>query len=75
MTSVCLQFLNDINKRIMFFCAASGGSQMWTQLVLMVVLVTGAVIGLSCAFWHFGRHAGVAAAIKGGNLCDEMSNN
>lgn len=42
------------------------GMQMWSQLVLMVVLVVGGVTGLSCAFWHFGRHAGLAAAIRAG---------
>ncbi|KAF2367966.1 hypothetical protein FHG87_001282 [Trinorchestia longiramus] len=35
--------------------------KMWTQLVLMLILVVGAVVGLSCAFWHFGKHAGFTA--------------
>nr|XP_045582760.1 uncharacterized protein LOC123745803 [Procambarus clarkii]XP_045582761.1 uncharacterized protein LOC123745803 [Procambarus clarkii]XP_045582762.1 uncharacterized protein LOC123745803 [Procambarus clarkii] len=31
--------------------------QMWAHLVLMVILVMAAVVGLSCAMWHFVRHA------------------
>lgn len=30
---------------------------MWAHLVLMVILVLAAVVGLSCAAWHFIRHA------------------
>lgn len=41
------------------------GPRMWTQLVLMVILVVAAVVGLSCAFWHFGKHAGLAARLRG----------
>lgn len=31
--------------------------QMWAHLVLMVILVMAAVVGLSCAVWHFIRNA------------------
>ncbi|XP_042880180.1 uncharacterized protein LOC122258365 [Penaeus japonicus] len=31
--------------------------RMWAHLVLMVILVMAAVVGLSCAMWHFVRHA------------------
>ncbi|CAL4067117.1 unnamed protein product, partial [Meganyctiphanes norvegica] len=31
--------------------------KMWAHLVLMVILVMAAVVGLSCALWHFGRQA------------------
>ncbi|KAG0727725.1 hypothetical protein GWK47_034065 [Chionoecetes opilio] len=31
--------------------------QMWAHLVLMVILVMAAVVGLSCAAWHFIRHS------------------
>ncbi|XP_071515012.1 uncharacterized protein [Panulirus ornatus] len=31
--------------------------QMWAHLVLMVIMVMAAVVGLSCALWHFVRHA------------------
>ncbi|XP_018026387.1 uncharacterized protein LOC108681826 [Hyalella azteca] len=41
--------------------APETGPRMWTQLVLMLVMVVGAVVGLSCAFWHFGKHAGFTA--------------
>lgn len=33
--------------------------RMWAHLVLMVILVMAAVVGLSCAVWHFARHARV----------------
>ncbi|XP_066971392.1 uncharacterized protein [Macrobrachium rosenbergii] len=31
--------------------------KMWAHLVIMVILVMAAVVGLSCAVWHFARHA------------------
>lgn len=31
--------------------------QMWAHLVLMVILVMAAVVGLSCAAWHFVSHS------------------
>lgn len=48
-----------------------GGAGLVSQLVLMLVLIVAAVVGLSCAFWHFGRHAALVSKAVPESLAEE----